>query len=187
MRIVSMSLCHVKAGRDVPNDINVIIEIPARSEPIKYEVDKESGALFVDRFMSTPMHYPCDYGYIPHTLSDDGDPVDVLVVSPYALIHGTVVRCRPVGMLKMSDESGFDVKVIAVPVDKLTPLYKHVKTIDDLPKLLLDQIGHFFTHYKDLEAGKWVKLEGWEGPDAARQEILKSIKQYDETAEKPAF
>lgn len=182
-----MSLSKVKTGRDVPNDVNVIIEIPARSEPIKYEVDKDSGALFVDRFMSTCMYYPCDYGYIPHTLSDDGDPVDALVVSPFPLIHGTVVRCRPVGMLKMSDESGFDVKVIVVPVEKLTPLYKNVKTLDDLPKLLLDQIAHFFTHYKDLEAGKWVKLEGWDGPDAARKEILHSVKQFEEAIEKPAF
>jgi inorganic pyrophosphatase len=182
-----MSLSKVKTGRDVPNDVNVIIEIPARSEPIKYEVDKESGALFVDRFMSTCMYYPCDYGYIPHTLSDDGDPVDALVVSPFPLIHGTVVRCRPIGILKMSDESGFDVKVIVVPVEKLTPLYKNVKTLDDLPKLLLDQIAHFFTHYKDLEAGKWVKLEGWDGPDAARKEILHSIKQFEEAIEKPAF
>ena len=182
-----MSFSGVPVGKNVPHDINVIIEIPSRSEPIKYEVDKDSGAIFVDRFMSTCMYYPCEYGYIPHTLSDDGDPVDVLVVSPLPLGRGTVVRCRPVGMLKMSDESGFDVKVIAVPVDKLTPLYKQVKTVDDLPKLLIDQIAHFFTHYKDLEPGKWVKLEEWVSPEAACEEIMRSIARFESSAEKPAF
>ena len=158
-----MNLDRVTSGRDVPNDFNVIIEIPAHGEPIKYEVDKDTGAMFVDRFMSTAMHYPCNYGYIPHTLSEDGDPVDVLVITPIPLITGVVVRCRPVGMLKMTDEAGADAKVIAVPVDKLCSMYCKMQKPEDLPGLLLNQIAHFFEHYKDLEAGKWVKVEGWGG------------------------
>ena len=130
-----MNLDRVTSGRDVPNDVNVIIEIPMNAEPIKYEVDKETGALFVDRFMSTAMHYPCNYGYIPHTLSGDGDPVDVLVISPFALISGVVVRCRPIGMLKMQDEAGNDEKILAVPVDKLTSIYRNVQSPRDLPPL----------------------------------------------------
>jgi inorganic pyrophosphatase len=139
-----MILDRVKPGKDVPNDVNVIIEIPANSDPVKYEVDKDTGAMFVDRFMSTAMHYPCNYGYIPHTLSNDGDPVDVMVVTPYPLISGSVVRCRPVGVLKMTDESGDDAKVLAVPVTKLCTIYSDVKTTDDMSQLLLDQIAHFF-------------------------------------------
>jgi inorganic pyrophosphatase len=143
--------------------------------------------MFVDRFMSTAMHYPCNYGYVPHTLSEDGDPVDVLVVTPIPLITGVVVRCRPVGMLKMTDEAGIDAKVIAVPVDKLTSLYSHVKSPDDLPQLLLKQISHFFEHYKDLEPGKWVKVEGWVGIDGAREEILGGVARYQAAPEKPLF
>ena len=160
-----MSLDRVPAGRDIPNDFNVIIEIPAHGEPIKYEVDKESGSMFVDRFMSTAMHYPCNYGYIPHTMSDDGDPVDVLVITPIPLITGVVVRCRPVGMLKMADEAGEDAKLLAVPVDKLTNLYRDIESPRDLPESMLNQISHFFEHYKDLEAGKWVKVQGWVGAE----------------------
>ncbi len=182
-----MILDHVQTGRNVPDDINVIIEIPAHGEPIKYELDKETGAMFVDRFMSTAMHYPCNYGYVPHTLSEDGDPVDVLVVTPIPLITGVVVRCRPVGMLKMTDEAGIDAKVIAVPVDKLTSLYSHVQSPDDLPQLLLKQISHFFEHYKDLEPGKWVKVEGWVGVDGAREEILSGVARYQAAPEKPLF
>lgn len=182
-----MGLSLVNAGRDVPNDINVIIEIPAHSEPIKYEIDKETGALFVDRFMATSMHYPCDYGYVPHTLSEDGDPVDVLVVCPVPLNRGAVLRCRPVGMLNMVDEAGKDTKIIAVPIDDLTPLYKEVQAPKDLPGLLLNQIAHFFTHYKDLDEGKWVKLEGWSGADEAKDEILSCIKRYNDAPDKPAF
>jgi inorganic pyrophosphatase len=182
-----MILDHVQTGRNVPDDINVIIEIPAHGEPIKYELDKETGAMFVDRFMSTAMHYPCNYGYVPHTLSEDGDPVDVLVVTPIPLITGVVVRCRPVGMLKMTDEAGIDAKVIAVPVDKLTSLYSHVQAPDDLPQLLLKQISHFFEHYKDLEPGKWVKVEGWVGVDGAREEILSGVARYQAAPEKPLF
>ena len=182
-----MNLDRVTTGRDVPNDINVIIEIPMNAEPIKYEVDKETGAMFVDRFMSTAMHYPCNYGYIPHTVSGDGDPVDVLVLSPFALNTGVVLRCRPVGMLKMEDEAGEDTKLLAVPVDKLTNLYRAVKTPDDLPESVLAQIAHFFQHYKDLEAGKWVKVEGWTGPEEAKQEILDGVKRYAKAKKKPQF
>jgi inorganic pyrophosphatase len=182
-----MILDRVITGRNVPDDINVIIEIPAHGEPIKYELDKDTGAMFVDRFMSTAMHYPCNYGYVPHTLSEDGDPVDVLVVTPIPLITGVVVRCRPVGMLKMTDEAGIDAKVIAVPVDKLTSLYSHIHSPDDLPQLLLKQIAHFFEHYKDLEPGKWVKVEGWVGVDGARAEILAGVERYKAAPEKPMF
>ena len=173
-----MNLDRVDAGRDLPNDFNVIIEIPAHADPIKYEVDKATGALFVDRFVQTAMHYPCNYGYIPHTLGEDGDPVDVLVVSPFALIPGVVVRCRPIGMLKMADEGGGDTKLLAVPIDKLTPLYRDIETPRDLPEVMLAQITHFFEHYKDLEPGKWVKILGWEGPEAAKKEILDGINNF---------
>jgi len=183
----AMSLNRVSSGRNLPDDFNVIIEIPAHGEPIKYEVDKESGAMFVDRFMSTAMHYPCNYGYIPHTLSEDGDPVDVLVITPIPLITGVVVRCRPIGMLKMTDEAGVDAKLLAVPVDKLCGLYKGVNKPEDLQALLLAQISHFFEHYKDLEDGKWVKVEGWVGIDDARAEILAGVERYRNAADKPAF
>lgn len=168
----------IKSGRDIPNEINVIIEIPMHSEPVKYEVDKETGALFVDRFMITAMFYPANYGYIPNTLSEDGDPVDVLVVTPVPLINGAVIPCRPVGMLKMTDESGVDAKLIAVPTTKVSKMYQSINTYQDLPQPLLLSIEHFFKHYKDLEEGKWVKVDGWEGPDAARKEILQSVERY---------
>ena len=182
-----MSLNKVSSGRNLPDDFNVIVEIPAHGEPVKYEVDKESGAMFVDRFMSTAMHYPCNYGYIPHTLSEDGDPVDVLVITPIPLITGVVVRCRPIGMLKMTDEAGVDGKLLAVPVDKLCGLYRGVSRPEDLQALLLAQISHFFEHYKDLEDGKWVKVDGWAGVDDARAEILAGVERYRNAADKPAF
>jgi inorganic pyrophosphatase len=182
-----MNLDRVNSGRDVPDEINVIIEIPAYSDPVKYELDKDTGAMFVDRFMSSAMHYPCNYGYVPHTLSRDGDPVDVLVLSPSPLISGSVIRCRPVGVLKMADESGDDAKVLALPVDALTKAYRHVKGCRDLPGELLEQIAHFFEHYKDLDEGKWVRVEGWGDVDAARQEILASVRMYQEAPEKPNF
>lgn len=138
-----MNLDRVGSGSDIPNDFNVIIEIPMNADPIKYEVDKETGAMFVDRFMSTCMHYPCNYGYIPHTLSDDGDPVDVLVISPVPLITGVVVRCRPLGMLRMSDEAGEDAKLLAVPIHKLCNLYQDINSCEDLPQLVRSQIAHF--------------------------------------------
>ena len=170
-----MGYDQVKAGKDVPNDINVIIEISAQGDPIKFEVDKDSGAVFVDRFMGTTMRYPINYGYVPHTVAGDGDPVDVLVVTPFPLQPGVVIRARPVGVLKMEDEGGVDAKVVAVPVSKLTPLYDKVQTIDDLPELLMKQTVHFFEHYKDLEPGKWVKVTGWGTVEDARQEILNGI------------
>ena len=182
-----MNLDRVDSGRDVPNDVNVVIEIPMNGDPIKFELDKATGALFVDRFMSTCMHYPCNYGYIPHTLSDDGDPVDVLVVTPFPLIPGVVVRCRPIGMLKMTDEAGGDEKLLAVPIDKLTPIYRKVQSPRDLPELTMNQISHFFEHYKDLEAGKWVKIQGWVGPEEAKKAIIDGIKKFKATRKKPKY
>ncbi len=175
-----MSLNQVPAGKDIPEDIYVVIEIPANADPIKYEVDKDSGAVFVDRFMSTPMFYPCNYGYVNHTLSLDGDPVDVLVPTPYPLVPGSVIRCRPVGVLKMSDESGEDAKVVAVPHSKLSKEYDHVQDVDDLPELLKAQITHFFERYKELEPGKWVKVEGWADAAAAKEQFLESFKRAQE-------
>lgn len=173
-----MGLSNLKVGKNIPDDFNVVIEIPSHSSPIKYEVDKDSGMVMVDRFLGTSMFYPCEYGFVPHTLSEDGDPVDVLVVTPFSLIPGSVIRCRPIGMLRMTDESGKDAKILAVPVDKLTLRYQHVKKPQDLGMDLLNAIEHFFTHYKDLEKGKWVKVDGWEGLDSARQEILASVERY---------
>ena len=173
-----MSLDRVDAGRDVPEDFNVVIEIPMNAEPVKYEVDKASGAIFVDRVLTTPMRYPCNYGYVPRTLSGDGDPVDVLVVLPLPLVPGSVIRCRPLGMLAMTDDAGEDTKVIAVPLDKVFPAYRDLREIDDLPELTRDRIMHFFQHYKDLEKGKWVKIEGWRNADAARREIMDSVKRF---------
>ena len=182
-----MSLDRVTPGRALPDDFNVIIEIPMNADPIKYEVDKETGALFVDRFMTTAMHYPCNYGYIPQTLSDDGDPVDVLVIAPFPVNVGAVIRCRPIGVLKMSDEAGGDAKLLAVPVDSVLPMYKHWHKPDDLQPERLAQIRHFFEHYKDLEPGKWVKIDGWLGPAEARSEIMASVARYRETTPKPNF
>lgn len=182
-----MPLNLVSPGRDVPNDVNVIIEIPFGSDPVKYEVDKDTGAVFVDRFMGTAMHYPCNYGYVPHTLSEDGDPADVLVVTPYPLISGSVIRCRPVGMLAMTDEAGPDAKILAVPIDSLTDLYRSVDSFRDLPASLLAQIAHFFDHYKDLESGKWVNIEGWLGPEEAKAEIVDSVERYRAAPDKPQF
>lgn len=173
-----MGLELVDSGSHVPDDVNVVIEIPSRSDPIKYEVDKKTGVVMVDRFVATCMHYPCDYGFIPRTLSEDGDPVDALVVSPFSLTPGVVIRCRPIGLLRMTDESGPDAKLLVVPIDKLSSRYRHVQQPEDLGDELLASIVHFFQHYKDLEAGKWVKIEGWEGQDAAKTEILTSVKRY---------
>lgn len=169
----------VSAGNNLPETMNVIIEIPAHSEPVKYEVDKDTGAMFVDRFMTTSMRYPCDYGYIPNTLSEDNDPVDVVVLSPLPLISGSVIEARPIGMLKMTDESGIDAKILAVPVNKLTPQYSHINSPKDVDQLTLDKIAHFFEHYKDLEAGKWVKIDGWADADSAKQEIIASQERFD--------
>jgi inorganic pyrophosphatase len=177
-----MGLRKLTPGSDVPNDINVVVEIPAHSDPVKYEVDKDTGTMHVDRFMSTAMYYPCDYGYIPSTLSEDGDPVDALVVCPFSLIPGSVIRCRPIGVLKMTDESGPDAKLLVVPVEKLTPRYKECNKPEDVGQHLLDAIEHFFGHYKDLEKNKWVKIDGWEDADSAKAEIEASIKRFNEQA-----
>lgn len=174
-----MSLNSVPAGKNVPDEVNVIIEIPAHADPIKYEVDKDTGALFVDRFMGTPMHYPVNYGYVNQTLAGDGDPVDVLVVTPFPLLSGSVIKCRPVGVLNMTDESGEDAKVLAVPIDKLSVLYRGVTDYTDLPESLLKQIEHFFSHYKDLEPNKWVKIEGWDGIEGAKKEIVSGVERYE--------
>ena len=182
-----MGLDRVPSGMALPNDFNVVIEIPMHSDPIKYEVDKESGAIFVDRFMSTAMHYPCNYGYIPHTIAGDGDPVDVLVISQFALPPGVVVRCRPVGVLKMTDEAGDDAKLLAVPVDKLTPMYSNIHKPTDIPQILLDQISHFFAHYKDLEPGKFVKVNGWFDIEHARTEVMEGVARYADAKDKPAY
>ena len=181
-----MSISKVTAGDDVPQEFNVIIEIPMNADPIKYEVDKESGALFVDRFMMTAMHYPANYGYVPQTIADDDDPVDVLVHTPFPLLPGVVVRCRALGILQMDDEAGGDAKLLAVPADDICPLYTHWKSIDDVPDIRLKQIQHFFEHYKDLEAEKWVKVLGWAGLDIAHAEILDGIKRYNGQKARPA-
>jgi len=170
-----MGLDLVSAGTNPPHAINVIIEIPKDAEPVKYEVDKASGAIFVDRVLSTPMRYPCNYGYIPHTLCGDGDPADVLVILPLPLVPGSVIRCRPVGVLKMSDEAGSDEKLLAVPDDKVFSGYTHIQDIAQVSSHWLERIGHFFEHYKDLEKGKWVKVEGWGGAEEAKQILLDAI------------
>lgn len=173
-----MGLENLKAGEKVPDDFNVVIEIPSRSNPIKYEMDKATGLIKVDRFLATSMIYPCEYGFIPQTLSEDGDPLDVLVISPYPLLSGTVIRCRPIGMLRMTDDSGKDTKILAVPVTKITSEYQHVKKLKDVGDRLLQTIEHFFKHYKELEKGKWAKIDKWEEAPAARKEILDSVKRY---------
>ena len=173
-----MALHNVTPGANAPHEFNVIVEIPMNADPIKYEVD-DNGALFVDRFMSTSMHYPCNYGYIPNTLADDGDPVDVLVMTPVPLISGVVVTCRPIGLLKMNDEAGGDNKLLAVPIDKILSIYSQWKKPEDLNPLRLKTIQHYFEHYKDLEEGKWVKVLGWEGPEAAYREISEGMKQWE--------
>ena len=177
-----MNLEKVSYGQNVPNEVNVIIEIPANSAPVKYEVDKYTGAMFVDRFMNTAMYYPCNYGYIPLTLSKDNDPADVLVVTPHPLISGAVIHCKPVGMLKMTDESGYDAKIVAVPADKLSVMYRKITEYNELSEVLIRQIAHFFEHYKDLEANKWVKIEGWVGATEARAEIMECIARYAQNA-----
>jgi inorganic pyrophosphatase len=176
-----MILDRVDAGHHLPEEFNVIIEIPAHADPVKYEVDKETGALFVDRFMNTAMHYPCNYGYIPHTLCEDGDPLDVLVVAPLPVISGCVVRCRPLGVLRMTDEKGGDAKVLAVPIKQECALYDHIESVEQMSSAQLNQIAHFFQHYKDLDTGKWVRIDGWSNAEEAKVEILNSVKRYKNT------
>lgn len=174
-----MSLKKVPAGSKAPEAFNVVIEIPANADPIKYEVDEESGALFVDRFVGTSMSYPLNYGFIPQTLGEDGDPLDVLVYTPYNLLPGVVVPCRVLGMLDMEDESGGDSKLIALPTEKVLPQFKHIQKLEDLGELLLKRVEHFFEHYKDLEEGKWVKIKGWHGIEDAKAEIMRSIERFN--------
>ena len=170
-----MDVSKIPAGRNPPMDINVIIEIPQGGEPVKYELDKQSGAMFVDRFLHTAMFYPGNYGFIPQTLSADGDPCDVLVVGQVPVVPGAVIRCRPIGALLMEDEAGSDEKIVAVPVDKLHPFYSGVTSYKDLPPILTEQIAHFFQHYKDLEKGKWVKIVRWVDPQEAGELISAGI------------
>lgn len=171
-----MHLNKVSSGENIPEDIYVIIEIPANSSPIKYEIDKYSETMFVDRFIATTMFYPCNYGYINNTLSLDGDPVDVLVPTPYPLYPGSVIRCRPIGILNMTDESGEDAKIIAVPHSKLTNEYNHIQDINELSESMRNKISHFFQHYKDLEPGKWIKINNWGDVKQAKIEIMSSVK-----------
>lgn len=174
-----MSFQKVPAGKDLPNDIYVIIEIPANAPvPVKYEIDKDTDCVMVDRFMTAPMFYPANYGYINNTLADDGDPVDVLVIAPHPVLTGSVIRCRPVGILNMTDEAGEDAKLVAVPHEKLCKEYGDIQDVEDIPQLLRDQIKHFFENYKTLEPGKWVKVEGWSDAAAARVAIEEGVKGY---------
>ena len=173
-----MRLEAVSVGRDPPNDVNVVIEVPIGGEPIKYEMDKEAGTLVVDRFLYTSMRYPGNYGFIPHTLSDDGDPCDVLVANTRQVVPGAVMSVRPVGVLIMEDDGGVDEKIIAVPVPRLTRRYDRVRSYTDLPEITVQQIEHFFAHYKDLEPGKWVKIDRWAGPEEAHRLILEGIARY---------
>lgn len=173
-----MSLKHVGPGANAPAEINVVLEIPANTGPVKYEVDKASGAVWVDRFMSTAMFYPCNYGYVPDSLAEDGDPLDVMVVTPHPLIAGTVITCRPVGVLEMEDEAGDDAKIVAVPIAKVTRIYDHVKTAEHLPEGLVHTIEHFFAHYKDLERGKWVKVRGWGDAASAVAYIDSALRRF---------
>ena len=170
-----MDLQRIPAGRDPPHDLNAVIEIPLGGVPVKYEFDKASGALFVDRFLHTAMFYPGNYGFIPHTLSPDGDPCDILVVTQVPVVPGAVVRCRPVGALVMEDEAGGDEKIIAVPVDKLHPFYSNVRNYTDLPAIICEQIAHFFQHYKDLEKGKWVSIVRWQDAAGAEKLAMEAI------------
>jgi len=171
----------ISIGRNPPHDINVLVEIPQGGEPVKYELDKESGALYVDRFLHTAMFYPGNYGFIPHTLSPDGDPCDVVVVGQVPVVPGAVIRCRPIGALMMRDEAGPDEKIVAVPVDTLHPFYNGVRSYQDLPPILCEQIAHFFQHYKDLEKGKWVTIVEWVGPEQAAELIREAIARAGQT------
>jgi len=173
-----MEISRIPAGDNPPEDINVIIEVPQHADPVKYELDKDSRAFFVDRFMHTSMHYPCNYGFVPNTLSEDGDPVDVMVISKFSLITGCVINCPPIAVLHMEDEAGMDAKVLAVPASKLKPSFDNVTCLADVDEFLLNQIAHFFEHYKDLEPNKWVKVTGWGKADEARKEVMDSIARY---------
>ena len=170
-----MNISKISIGKKAPEQVNVIIEVPMNSNPVKYEINKDSGAIFVDRFLGTPMFYPCNYGFVPHTLSDDGDPIDVLVVSDYPVVPGAVISVKPVGVLIMEDEKGMDEKILAVPAHKLNSVYENIESYKELPKSLIDKIIHFFERYKELEKGKWVKLKGFEDAAEARKLIKEAI------------
>ena len=182
-----MNLDRVGPGDNPPDEINVIIEIPIHGEPVKYELDKKTGALFVDRYLNTSMVYPCNYGYIPRTLALDGDPVDVLIATPMPIIHGAVMRCNPIGVLQMTDEAGDDSKILAIPIPTVSKFHRNVESPEDLQPALLDQIWHFFEHYKDLEPNKWVKVNGWGGAETAKKEILDSIERYRTSSDEMNF
>ncbi len=169
-----MDITKISPGKDLPNQINVIIEVPMNSDPVKYEMDKDSGAIFVDRFLATPMYYPCNYGFIPGTLSDDGDPADVLVISDFPVVPGSVIAAKPIGVLIMEDEKGMDEKILAVPAKKLNSQYENIENYKELPESLLGKITHFFERYKDLEKGKWVKVKGFEDAAKAKQLIMEA-------------
>lgn len=178
-----MNLDRVTAGRNPPAEVNVVVEIPIHGPPVKYELDKESGAMFVDRFLNTSMHYPCNYGYIPKTLSRDGDPVDVIVMTPMPIIHGAVIPCRPIGVLKMTDEAGDDSKVMAIPLESVSRFNQNVNSYRDVQPALLNQITHFFEHYKDLEPSKWVKVDGWAEAGEAKAEIIEAMAAFAASSE----
>ncbi len=177
-----MDITKISAGHDVPNDLNVVIEISQGGQPIKYEIDKDSGALFVDRFLHTSMLYPTHYGFVPHTLSEDGDPIDVMVLGNMPVMPGCVIRSRPIGVLMMEDESGVDEKILAVPVSKLNKSFDNIQDLKDVPEILLDQIKHFYEHYKDLEPGKWVKVQGWADAAKAKTFLIESVERYQAKA-----
>ncbi|CDN55961.1 Inorganic diphosphatase [Neorhizobium galegae bv. officinalis bv. officinalis str. HAMBI 1141] len=173
-----MRIDAISVGKNPPEDVNVIVEVPVGGQPIKYEMDKEAGALVVDRFLYTPMTYPGNYGFVPHTLSEDGDPIDVLICNTRPLVPGCVINVRPIGVMIMEDDGGKDEKIIAVPVPKLTQRYDKIKNYTDMPEITLKQIEHFFEHYKDLEPGKWVKIGGWQNVDVAKTLIIEAIERY---------
>ena len=177
-----MNLDAIPVGKNAPEDINVIIEVPIGGEPIKYELDKASGALFVDRFLYTPMRYPGNYGFVPHTLSEDDDPIDVLICNTRPLVPGAVMNCRPVGVLVMEDDAGQDEKIVAVPADTISQRYVNIKNYTDLPEITQQQVQHFFEHYKDLEEGKWVKIEGWRDSATARRMIQEAVERLEAKA-----
>ncbi len=170
-----MSISKLQPGSSAPDDLNVIIEIPANSDPVKYEVDKDSGLLHVDRFSATSMIYPFNYGFVPNTLCDDGDPLDMMVLAPFPVCHGAVIRARPIGVLMMTDEAGQDPKILAVPISKLTKAYDAITEPEHLSQSILQSIEHFFSHYKDLDAGKWVKIDGWQDAAYAKKVVMDAI------------
>ena len=174
-----MNVNDISPGVNPPDDFNAIIEIPLDGPPVKYEVDKATGGIHVNRLLATAMRYPCNYGFVPNTLAEDGDPLDVMVLIRVPLLPGSIIRCRPIGFLEMSDEAGRDVKIAALPIEAVSPLHEDIQSIEDLAKFSRRNIRHFFSHYKDLEVGKWVEVLGWHGPDEARAEIVKAIEAFD--------